>query len=253
MNNNNSVEFLGYYGGDKTHCLSAWTSTFAELDIEIPDSVENRIDVLFDFASKSKKKTSYELLEMLASHGHHTPMEKSMLHFMVNSEIASHIHMLKHRIGVSINGESARYKELKEDKYYIPEDWKNNYDANLSQDFLCMYNDIPRLIFYKDESWADILDEYTQIGNQLYHQAMKDLTPVLGRKRTKESVRFFKTYNSQIMVDISFNWRSFAWFQSLRNSSSAQIEIQEIAQIMLEQVKAIPGNPFELTIKAFNL
>jgi thymidylate synthase ThyX len=59
---------------------------------------------------------------MLASEGHHTPFEKSQLHFLVNVDQATHIHLLKHRIGVSINGESARYKELKEDKTYIPED-----------------------------------------------------------------------------------------------------------------------------------
>ena len=51
---------------------------------------------------------------MLASEGHHTPFEKSSLHFLVTVDQATHIHLLKHRIGVAINGESARYKELKE-------------------------------------------------------------------------------------------------------------------------------------------
>jgi hypothetical protein len=35
---------------------------------------------------------------------------------LINSDIASHIHKIKHRIGVSVNADSARYKELK-DKY----------------------------------------------------------------------------------------------------------------------------------------
>ncbi|NCW24121.1 MAG: hypothetical protein EBV84_01930, partial [Betaproteobacteria bacterium] len=35
--------------------------------------------------------------------------------------------ILKHRIGVPVNGESARYKEIKEDKYLIPSDWPEDW------------------------------------------------------------------------------------------------------------------------------
>ena len=95
---NNSVELIGYYGSDETHALSAWTSTSRELN----DEKRGRID---------------KLLNMLAKDGHHTPFEKSSLHFLVTSDIASHIHLLKHRIGVNINAESARYKEFTIDKF----------------------------------------------------------------------------------------------------------------------------------------
>lgn len=54
-------------------------------------------------------------------------------------------------------------------------------------------------------------------------------------------------------MDISFNWRSFAHFLHLRNSEHAQVEVRELAQEMLRQVKNIEGNPFELTIKSFKL
>ena len=104
----NTVELLGYYGDDKIHASSAWTSTNRDLTEE----KVNRIP---------------KLLDMLASEGHHTPFEKSSLHFLVTVDQATHIHLLKHRIGVSINGESARYKELKEDKMYLPEDWDNRW------------------------------------------------------------------------------------------------------------------------------
>ena len=101
---NNNVELLGYYGDDKTHACSAWTSTSREL-------------------SQDKITRIPKLLKMLASEGHHTPFEKSFLHFLVTTDIASHIHIIKHRIGVSVNGESARYKEITEDKALIPQDW----------------------------------------------------------------------------------------------------------------------------------
>jgi thymidylate synthase (FAD) len=204
----NTVELLGYYGDDLTHACSAWTSTSRELT---PEKIE-RVP---------------KLLTMLASEGHHTPFEKSSLHFLVTVDQATHIHLLKHRIGVSINGESARYKELKEDKTYLPADWPKRWDTALRN--------------------------FTYEANALYHQCLEELTPVLGRKRAKESARFFKTFNSQITMDVMFNWRSFAHFQQLRNSEHAQVEVKELAQQMLDLVKNIEGNPFKHTVEAFKL
>lgn len=222
----NTVELIGFYGGDEINACSAWTSTSRSLTPE-------------------KQKRIPELLKMLANDGHHTPFEKSSVHFLVNTDIATHIQICKHRIS-SLNAESARYKELKEDKYYLPSDW-----GNIKPSKSC----ISRL----DEddthhaTWLELLERYTQCGNELYHQCLKDLTPILGRKRAKESARFFKTYNSQIQGDLQFNWRSFVNFQTLRNSDHAQLEIKEIAQQMLQLVKEIPGEPFKHTIEAFNL
>jgi flavin-dependent thymidylate synthase len=156
---------------------------------------------------------------------------------LVDTDIASHIHLLKHRIS-SLNAESARYKELKEDKYYIPEDW-NDVECSV---FL-LHGDC-------GESWATILERYVEQGNMLYHQCIKDLEPVLGRKRAKESARFFKTYNSQIQADIMFNMRSFANFIKLRNSEHAQLEIREIAQQMWGLLLNIEGEPFKHTLDA---
>jgi thymidylate synthase (FAD) len=223
--NDNSVELIGFYGSDHIHACSAWTSTSREI-------------------SEEKRHRIPKLLDMLAENGHHTPFEKSSLHFLVNTDIASHIHILKHRIGVSVNGESARYKEIKEDKYLIPDDWKNievlDYNTRVKDP-------------WSGENWSEVLEKYVEIGNKLYHQCVKDLEPVLGRKRAKESARFFKTYNSQIQADVMFNFRSFYHFQSLRNKPDAQKEIREIAQKMLDLVKGIPNNPFHYTIKAFKL
>jgi thymidylate synthase (FAD) len=229
----NKVELLGYYGTDLVHAQSAWTSTSRDLS---EDKLE-RVD---------------KLLEMLASEGHHTPFEKSSLHFLVTVDQATHIHLLKHRVGVSINGESARYKELKEDKTYIPEDWKGQ---PLSEDLYLLDDNSDYELSWKadTEDWYQVMQDFTEISNYLYHHCLKDLTPILGRKRAKESARFFKTFNSQITMDVMFNWRSFAHFLKLRNSEHAQKEVRELAQQMLQLVKDIPGNPFEKTIKAFGL
>jgi len=92
----NKVELIGWYGGDEINACSAWTSTSRDLTDEKKDRIP-------------------KLLKMLAENGHETPFEKSTMHFLVDTDIASHVHFLKHRL-FSINAESARYKELKEDK-----------------------------------------------------------------------------------------------------------------------------------------
>ena len=220
----NKVELLGHYGSDEVIACSAWTSTSRALTDE-------------------KRARIPKLIKMLWVNGHETPFEKGVVHFLVDTDIASHIHLLKHRI-TSLNAESARYKELKEDKYYIPEDWIG-IDTHIDYRIDCGQ--------FTAGSWADALEEYTKLGNLLYHQCVKDLEPVLGRKRAKESARFFKTYNSQIQADITLNMRSFSNFQKLRNSEHAQVEIREAAAKMLELVEGIEGNPFKFTLEAFKL
>jgi flavin-dependent thymidylate synthase len=196
MDNNNTVELIGIYGDDEIIACSAWTSTSREL-------------------TKDKKNRINQLINELWNNGHETPFEKGVVHFLVNCDIASHIHLLKHRMS-SLNAESARYKELKEDKFYLPKDWiLNNSEYN----------------------WNKALFDFTVLGNKLYHKCLEDLTPILGRKRAKESARYFKTYNSQIQSDIMFNMRSFANFLKLRKSEHAQKEINDIASNMLELVR----------------
>lgn len=203
---NNTVELLGYYGSDEVIACSAWTSTSRELTEEKRSRIEN-------------------LINMLWTNGHETPFEKGIVHFLVNTDIATHIHLLKHRIS-SLNAESARYKELKEDKYYLPFDWPIE--------------------------WLDKLEKHTDKGLKLYHECIESLTTnyQIDRKRAKESARFFRNYNTQIQADIMFNMRSFANFLKLRDSEHAQKEVSDLAQQMVTLVKSIENRPFQYTLKA---
>lgn len=210
----NEIILLGHYGSDETHACSAWTSTSRDLDIIEANT------------GKPRRARIPTMLASLARDGHHTPFEKSSLHFLVTAEIASHIHFLKHRIGVSINGESARYKELKEDRFYVPGDWP--------------------------KSERELLRRHCETCFERYHDALARLqSSGMSRKRAKESARFYLPYASQVQFDVMFNWRSFAHFLGLRKKANAQDEIHEIASKALSLIKTIEGNPFEHTINAF--
>jgi len=202
---NNRVTLVGSYGGDLTHAQSAWTSTYRDLDADKLDRIP-------------------QMLKSLAENGHHTPFEKSDLHFLVTCDTASHIHLLKHRIGVSINAESARYKELKDDKFYVPTDWP--------------------------EKTQRMLDTRMNEAYFIYRRTINELeNSGISRKRAKESARFLLPYANQITMDVSFNFRSFMHFQGLRNKPEAQLEIRDIAQSMLELTKGT--GEFNLSLKAF--
>jgi len=203
----NKVELIGFYGSDESHALSAWTSTSRDL-------------------TEDKKDRIPKLLKMLAENGHETPFEKSSLHFLVTTDIASHVHLLKHRIGVSINAESARYKELKEDKYYVPVDWSAEE--------------------------KELYIEHLESSLQKYHAALDRLIQGgMSRKRAKESARLYLPYGNQITADVMFNFRSFVHFLRLRYSDHAQVEIRDIAKSMLDLVQSTEA--FPATLEAFGL
>ncbi len=228
----NKVELTNWMNGDKGIARAAWTST----QINIENKTEEQIEDL--------------IVNKLWNNGsgkpHKTPFERGIVEFNITCEQASHIHLLKHRLA-NINGESARYKELKEDKFYLPEDW-----VNIAVDY-SEFSMGTEEAFRGFSTWEEVLEHSSKMTNELYHQALIQLTPILGRKRAKESARYFKTMNSQITLSVMMNMSCFHNFYTLRNDSAAQKEIQWIAEEMLNCIKNIPDNPFKYTIKAFQL
>jgi thymidylate synthase (FAD) len=205
----NTVELIGVYGSDDTHAASAWTSTTRDL-------------------TEEKRNRAGALLKTLAEAGHHTPFEKSSLQFLVVTDISTHIQLLKHRIGVSINAESARYKELKDDKFYVPVDWP----------------------LEEQETYIQHMED----SLKKYHECLSRLiSKGFNRKRAKESARMYLPYGNQITSDVMFNWRSFMHFVGLRYATDAQLEIRNLAEEMLLQVANLEGSPFKLSMDAFGL
>lgn len=201
----NKVELVGFYGSDETHALSAWTSTSREL-------------------TEEKRGRMDKLLNTLARDGHHSVFEKSALHFLLTVDLVTHYQILKHRIGVSINAESARYKELKDDKFYVPSDW----DVADQQEYI----------------------EYVENALKKYHAKLAELKAKgVPAKRAKESARFYLPCGNQLTMDCMFNFRSFMHFQGLRNENGAQLEIKNVAYNMIHQV--VLTNQFNLSLHAF--
>ena len=186
----NIVKLLEFAGSDLSHARAAWASTNQEI-------------------TSDKLGRIPQLLKFLAENEHGTPFEHSMLSFHIQGDIASHIHCLKHRTGVSINTESARYKEMRDDLYYLPEDWPSDWEDQTIESMESLHSHYHALLVLMDDKG------YT-------------------RGRAKEISRYLLPYAHQLRWVMTFNFRSFMHFQKLRNSEHAQKEIREIAQKMLD-------------------
>jgi thymidylate synthase ThyX len=126
---------------------------------------------------------------------------------------------------VSINAESARYKQLAHPTAHIPADWPNDMQDELSA------------------WWAE--------ARERYERALERLEPLLGRSRAKESARFFLPYANEITLDVGFNFRSFAHFFGLRHEPDAQREIFGIAEEMCRLVEMTGA--FTMSLQAFGM
>ena len=236
----NSVVLIDYMGGDNLHAVNAWASTFLELGIELPDDIHARTDALTDAiqAQGARKRSVPELLHYLANStpAHASPFRASKFIFGMTIETATHIQLLTHTVAIEhTNAESARYKELMEDKYYLPADWLD----------------------YGDEGayWHRILEMHTERGNMFYHQAITSLVDAgMPKQRAKETARYFKGYNSQLNVVRSLNFDGLMQLWSKRGEHSpSQREIARVVEDMVQAVRDIPGNPFKHSLAAFGV
>lgn len=207
------VELIAIFGDDITPAEAAWYSTAKE----VTAARRQRVPALLEHLAQGDPPEGLP---------HSVPFEHTLISFRVTSEIASHIHVLKHRIGVSVSSQSQRYMELRQDDYYVPDDWPSGMQS----------------------AYRAIIEKQFA----MYHQFIDDLEAHgLDRKRAKESARFVLPYATQIRYRVTFNLLSFVHFQKLRNSEHAQKEIREIAAEMLRLVKE--SGRFENSLRAWGL
>lgn len=234
----NSVVLINYVGDDNLHALNAWASTFLELGIELPDDIRARTDALVGaiIAQGKRKRSVDELLNYLVKNGHTSPFRGSSLIYGMTIETATHVQLLTHTVAIKhTNAESARYKELMEDKYYLPADW---LDYGI-----------------RGKAFYEALEEHTKRGNELYHGAIAALVDAgMSKQRAKETARYFKGYNSQLNAVRSMSFDGLMQLWSKRGEHSpSQREIAGVVEAMVQAVRDIPGDPFKHSLAAFGV
>lgn len=165
------------------------------------------------------------LVRWLLKHRHGTPFEHTFFKFHIRAPIFVFREWHRHRIGVSINEESARYTPLAAD-FYVPD-----RDAWRRQ--------VGKPGAYRFEPLDDEMYEDLQgLMEDSYTRAYQDYETLMHSGVAKEIARAVLPVGIYSQMIWSCNARSLMAFLSLRNSPTAQREIRLYAAA-LEDVLAV--------------
>lgn len=205
------VELQETMGSDRSIAEAAWTSSS-------------------DYQKKKKRddKDVEKVVTMLANNRHATPFESVVFRFWIKMPIQTDRQFMTHRIA-SHSGMSGRYRTMPSEFLHLPPD---------CQDILKKMPDLDDAI---TKSYYDVCKSsnamYSNTIFSLKEQEKEGVITNAEYKRLREMIRGILPQNNMTERVSVMNLRSFANFQKLRNSEHAQLEIREIAQLMLEEVE----------------
>ncbi len=212
----NKVELLEHFGNDLM--------------------VVNVARVSYGKESKELNEKHSKLLNYLVKHKHTSPFRHPSLQFRITCPIYVERQLHKHQVGISVNSISGRYVDFS-DSYTQIETWRKQSKSS------------------KQGSEGVIEDQLAanQIQKNVINLCKQSYSMLLNLGVSKEQARSVLP----LSLNTTFIWTGslLALFHlfNLRLKEDTQAETREIADAMLQQVKAIPGNPFEGCLKAFNL
>lgn len=179
-----------------------------------------------------------KLIKFLVDHGHTSPFRHPQLQFRIQCPIFVERQLFKHQVGLSANSISGRYVDFS-DEYWIPES----------------------LRFQSKDSKQGSSGEIDSASNSLFIEKIKSI--VQKCKELYIEMEEFGIAKEQCRVilplclETQFIWTgslaAFLHLWKLRLKPDAQKETRDVANMMLEQVRAISGNPFKLTFEAFGI
>lgn len=211
------VELQAIYGDDRVISNCAWTSSTTR--------------------QGKDKKTDEDVarvINMLADEKHSVPFESVVFRFWLKIPITIDRQVEKHRVS-SQNGMSGRYRTMPSE--YL--ETSNDVDAIINK--IQPPGPYDFEIFYSYYEICEKANTYYQLACKLGKEAEKS-----GKISNTEYKRFREFYRGLLpqhnMTEkvITINLRSLANFIKLRNKPNAQPEIQQVAQMMLEEIKKHP-------------
>lgn len=222
------VELQEVMGSDRSIAESAWTSSSTY--------------------QQKKTRTDEEVkrvVNMLADSKHSVPFESVVFRFWIRLPIQTDRQHMTHRI-TSSSGLSARYRTMPNDFLEIPAD---------ICDILQRHDNItgnPGLSGYYKTKYKEICEQ----SNEFYRDSLKEFKSWEKSgyitnseyKRLREFYRGVLPQNNMTERVTVINLRSFANYYKLRSKSDAQIEIQQIAEMMLQEI--IKSNKCPIAINA---
>lgn len=198
--------------------------------------VVNAARVSYGKARDSFGDNDAKLIKYLVDHGHTSPFRHPQLQFRIACPIFVERQLFKHQVGLTANSISGRYVDFS-DEYWLPpvlrrqsKDSKQGSDGALD-----------------DETNTKLLDKISDLI-----RSCRDLYDELEACGVaKEQCRVILP----LCLETQFIWTgslaAFLHLWKLRLKQDTQEETRFLANIMLERVRNLPGDPFKHTLEAF--
>jgi len=158
---------------------------------------------------KIDKETRERLIKQVLASGHTSTLEHASFTFGIEGvSRVTEIQLIRHRVGCSYSIQSGRYVKRGEAKFVIPVAIKNN------KEILSKYKKVLKEV-------QDLYNKMIDVGIKI------------------EDARYLQPQSLQTKIVVTMNIRSLLHFFTLRCCRRAQWEIQEMANLMLVEVRKV--------------
>lgn len=162
-----------------------------------------------ELKKKIDKETRERLIKQVMASGHTSTLEHASFTFGIEGIArVSEIQLIRHRVGCSYSIQSGRYVKRGEAKYVIPSAIQNDKEI------------LPK--------YKKILKDVQNLYNEMTDKGIK-----------AEDARYLQPQSVQTKIVVTMNARALLHFLELRCCKRAQWEIQELANLMLVEVKKV--------------
>jgi len=219
--------------------------------IEVVDSLGSDLTVVnsarVSFGKRKEKfdKSDERLVRYLAKHKHYSPFRHLQVQFHIKAPEFVMRQWYKHVVGIETTSNSSakdhawneisgRYVEVED--FYYPSVWRKQSEDN-------------------KQASEGVLDDLQQKRmNDTYNELMRQVEMAYDRMIdvgvAKEQARIVLPLNQYTEVYWTASFQAVMNFIELRNEKTSQIEIQEYAKVLLEQMKEVFPKTTELWSEA---
>jgi thymidylate synthase (FAD) len=212
-----SVELISHWGNDWSICDAARVSFNKE-------------------SSNYTDEQNIKLINYLVAHKHTSVFRHPQLQFRINCPIYVERQLFKHQVGMSANSISGRYVDFSDSYTTITEWRKQSKSSKQGSEGLV-----------ENQEYCQLLEK------QVVEHCKGVYNSLIDAGVSKEQARSVLPLN----LNTTFIWTgsllSFIHLFNLRLKPDAQAETREVVHEMLTCIKNIEGNPFQYSLKAFDL
>lgn len=169
-----------------------------------------------ELKEKTTKEVRERLIKQVISSGHTSTLEHASFTFAIDGvSRVTEIHLIRHRIA-SFSIQSGRYVKRGDAAYRVP----------------------PKIRALKDKKLLEKYLTHLEKTQELYNELIDAEIPA-------EDARYCQPQSIQVKIVMSMNARELLHFFSLRTCTRAQWEVQEVARLMLKEVRKVAPIIFE--------